>query len=70
MTPAGWQLATRIQALLRRDIGRTDRDLVLLLGADPLELRTACGMLYRRRKVDRIRDYVVAVPGSERRRAA
>jgi hypothetical protein len=66
-----WGLARRIEAILRRDIARTDRDLDGMLCAGYAELRKAAGMLYRSRRADRCREYLVAVsrPGEWRRAA-
>lgn len=70
MSAPTWRLARRVEAILRRDIGRTDRDLADMLGAGYAELRQAAAVLYRSRRADRCREYLVSVPSSEGRRAA
>jgi hypothetical protein len=66
-----WRLARRIEAVLSRDIGRTDLDLTAMLGSSYSELRQAASVLYRSRRTDRCREYLVAVPRhAEGRRAA
>jgi hypothetical protein len=65
-----WGLARRIEAILRHDIGGTDRDLAGMLCAGYAEPRLAAGMLYASRRADGCREYLAAVPRSgERRRA-
>jgi hypothetical protein len=65
-----WRLIRRIEAILRRDIGRTDRDLGIILGTDPAELRQATAVLYGSRRADRCLEYLVLAPAVERGRAA
>jgi hypothetical protein len=69
MSAPDWGLERRIEAILRRDIGRTDRDLADMLCAGYAKLRQAVGMLYRSRRADRCREYLVVVsrPGEGRR---
>lgn len=70
MNAPDWKLARRVEAILRRDIGRTDHALTDMLGTGYSELRQAAAVLYRSRRVDRNREHLVAVPSREGRRAA
>lgn len=49
----------RIPVILSEDIAATDDDLRQQLGLEPADIRTVIAILYRQRRVDRIRQYVV-----------
>ncbi len=59
MTPAQWQAARRVVAILESDIGRTDHDLAAMLGITVAELRPIVGALYGQRRIDRCWSYCV-----------
>ncbi|HEY1319562.1 MAG TPA: hypothetical protein VGF32_04915 [Streptosporangiaceae bacterium] len=68
LTPAVRRALWRIPAILAEDGFATDATLSAELGLDRSELRTAIVILYKRRKIDRIGDYVV--PPAAPRQAA
>lgn len=59
MPGVDWQLADRIIAVLKRDIGRTDDELEAMLATDYKTLSRTVGVLYRQGKVDRCWRWVV-----------
>ena len=65
LTPAARRALWRIPAILAEDGFAADLDLAAELGLEYGELRTALGILYRRRQVDRCGEYIAlpADPG-------
>jgi hypothetical protein len=70
LTSQQLDLAGNALGVLAVDLGRTDADLAEILGVTMSELRSVVGWLYGTRRADRCREYVVAVPVREGRRAA
>ena len=62
LTAAVRRALWRIPAILGEDGFATDADLAAELGLERADLRTAVAILYRRRRIDRCGDYLVA-PG-------
>lgn len=65
MTPRQWRLLRQVEAIVNRDVARTDADLARILGTTVTELRVPIAVLMRQGKVTRCMDYVVAVPPSD-----
>lgn len=77
MTAVRAWVLNRIVTLVGEDGYATDEGLAAELGLDFSEIRTAVGTLYRRRRLDRVDDYLVLpehrdppVPPAEFSRAA
>jgi hypothetical protein len=56
-----WLAGRTVQAVKEKGPLR-DTELLAILGCDPAELRTAIGIAFRWRQVDRCGDYLVPVP--------
>lgn len=59
LTPACRRALRRVPQILAADIASTDDDLREHLGLAPADVRLVIAILYRQRRVDRIRQYVV-----------
>jgi len=59
LTPAVRRALWRIPVILGEDLYATDASLRAELGLEHGELRTAVAILYRRRRVDRVGEYIV-----------
>lgn len=54
-----WRLVDDLINILREDIGRTDDELLTMLGCDRKELGMTIGFLYKRGRVDRCWKWLV-----------
>lgn len=62
MTSAMWRLASRVEAIVRRDIGRQDDELAERFGIPLAEVVPIPRVMYRQRRVDGCWSWTVAPP--------
>lgn len=69
MTPQQWRLARQVEAVVRRDVGRSVADLARMFGATVEDVRQVTWVLCRQRRVDYCIGYVVSLPARIERAA-
>jgi hypothetical protein len=61
-----WNLARRVELLLRREVALTDDQLADRTGASEKDIRTVVAILINQRRIDRCGSYLVLVAPKDR----